>query len=106
METHEHGYEESREPGRRPTAYYFRRRFEWLNRFSDEELKKIDLCTEDEPLRAGEQYFDISHPERGIISGETGQRVPDGACYVARASVTPAIWAKLVGGFSPRNAAT
>ena len=99
MERYEYHPEEARERGRRPTAFDFRRRYEWLNRFSDEELREISLCYDDELLCPGEQYFDISHPEKGIIIGRSGEQVPSGCCYVAKSEVSPQIWEKLISGF-------
>jgi hypothetical protein len=77
------------------TAKQLAARFKWLQRFDDPELDEIAMCSTDERLEEGQEYFDISHPERGIIRGETGGQVPAGACYVARKLLSPRAWSKL-----------
>ncbi len=81
---------------RRETADKLRERYKWLQSFSDEELSEICYCTPDEIMRGDEVYFDISQPERGIIQGEEGMRVPEGSCYVPRSEVRRDLWDKLV----------
>ena len=86
------------ERGRRPAtgeALKLRERYAWLSRFSDDELREISFCQEDDALRDGEQYFDISKPERGIIRGRQGESAPRDSCLIARGAVSPIIWSKL-----------
>lgn len=82
-------------PGTRPAAEKLRSRYAWLNRFSDDELREISFCFEGHELDEEEEYFDISHPESGIVRGRSGARVPKDSCLVPRSRVTPAIWGKL-----------
>ncbi|MBI4494903.1 MAG: hypothetical protein HY690_19180 [Chloroflexi bacterium] len=81
---------------RTKTAEKLRQRFQWLQSFTDEELHQISMCAIDEPLRAGEEYFDLSHPEQDLIPGRSGERVPEGACYVARSTLPEQVWRKLL----------
>ncbi len=76
-------------------AQRLRERFIWLNRFSDDELRELGFCAEDEELEPGETYFDVSHPEQGPLQGLGGNRVPKGSCLVARSRVSPTVWQKL-----------
>lgn len=85
--------------GRSLSAQEYRKRFAWLNSFSDEELMKISFCGEDEQLKEGERYFDLSHPERGVIVATTNQRSPSGSCYVASSQVSDGLWRKLTTSF-------
>jgi hypothetical protein len=80
-----------------------RSRFKWLESFSDVELREISLCSEDEELEPGQEYFDVSHPERGVITANKGDRSPAGSCYVSRSSVSSQLWKKLVS-FGERQA--
>lgn len=82
---------------RRRSGYDLRHRYAWLNQFSDEELREISFCDEHAPLQDGAQYFDVSHPEQGTINGRSGQKAPEGSCYVARTDVSAATWNKLLG---------
>ena len=84
----------------RGTADMLKERFDWLESFSDFELKQISYCTKGEPMKRDEEYFDISHPERGIIRGHQGGEIPDGACYVPRSEVPQELWHKLTQPFS------
>lgn len=84
--------------GRRPQsgeALKLRERFSWLSRFSDDEIREISFCQEGETLREGEQYFDISAPERGIVRGKQGEATSRDSCLIARGAVSPIIWSKL-----------
>lgn len=78
------------------TAERLKQRFRWLQSFTDEELTKISMCEADEPLQQGQEYFDLSSPERGPIPGDAGQRVPEGSCYVPRSSINSELWRKLI----------
>jgi hypothetical protein len=80
----------------RLTAEDLRRRFEWLNSFTDDELREISLCKLDVTLQPGESYFDISHPERGVIPGEAGRELHEDCCVLAKSEVPDRIWSKLV----------
>ncbi len=82
------------------TAAMLRRRYEWLSSFNDDELRQISFCTEGETLRREEDYFDLSHPERGIIPGDGRERVPEGSCYVARSRLPQSTWRKLAGFYT------
>jgi len=89
------------QPAREPEAQKLRRRFSWLESFTDEELSKISMCTVDEgEKQADEEYFDISRPELGPIKGRRGAVVPEGSCYVSKKNVGEALWNKLVNGFA------
>jgi len=84
--------------GRRPQsgeAIKLRERFAWLSRFSDDEIREISFCQEGDQLRDGEQYFDISTPEKGIIRAKQGEATPRDSCLIARSAVSPIIWSKL-----------
>lgn len=84
----------------RPEAEKFRKRFNWLQNFTDEELRKISMCTVDEgEKQSNDEYFDLSRPELGPIRGRGGSLVPEGSCYVSRGQVDKELWNKLVDGF-------
>lgn len=85
---------------RRQTADRLKNRFEWLRSFSDDELMEISYCTMGVPTSSNEQYFDISHPESGVIEGEEGGQIPEGSCYVPRSEVRRDLWEKLVSPFT------
>ncbi|MGE5619788.1 MAG: hypothetical protein ACM3US_11085 [Sphingomonadaceae bacterium] len=85
---------------RRKTAEKLKERFEWLQSFSDDELRDINYCTTGEPMRDDELYFDISHPERGIIQGQSGERIPEGSCYVPKSEISQGLWDKLVAPYA------
>jgi hypothetical protein len=89
------GSEESGFP-KRGSAHDLRERFAWLNQFSEDELREISFCAENEPLQEGELYFDISNPERNQIVGKRGDTVPAGSCYVRRSDVGEQTWQKLL----------
>lgn len=88
--------EEATSRERERIAHKLKARFRWLNRFTDDELRDISFCDEGEPLNADEQYFDLSHPEKGVVSGQAGQIVPEGSCYVTKRNVRPNVWQKLI----------
>ena len=85
---------------RRETADKLKERFDWLQSFSDEELREISYCAAEEVMKGNELYFDISQPERGIIQGQEGQPIPEGSCYVPKSEVPSRLWDKLVRPFS------
>jgi hypothetical protein len=72
-----------------------RARFGWLQRFTDEDLQELSFCESGAPLRPGEYYFDISHPENGAFVGRSDLLVPEGACLVSQRDLSPRIWEKL-----------
>jgi hypothetical protein len=84
----------------RETADKLKTRFEWLQSFTDDELREISYCTAEESMKGDELYFDISQPERGIVQGQEGLRVPDGSCLVPKSEVPRNLWDKLVGPYS------
>lgn len=73
-----------------------RERYDWLQRFTDEELRDISFCEEGVTLRSGQQYFDLNHPERGVITARRGERASEGTCLIPRESVRDSAWQKLV----------
>lgn len=77
-------------------AARLRARFDWLNRFSDDELRHICFCEEGSQLEADDEYFDVNRPEQGVIRLRGGSRTPEGSCLVARSKVSPTIWSKLI----------
>ena len=83
-------------------AERLRRRFAWLEQFNDEELREISMCLEDQAQREGEQYFDLSHPEQGVITGRAGQSIPEGACLVPRSTLSEELWNKLISSTPKR----
>ncbi len=85
-------------PGRE-TADKLKERFQWLESFSDDELREISFCRPGEALSGDEIYFDISHPERGVIQGEEGTVSPEESCYVPRSSISRHLWEKLTNRF-------
>jgi hypothetical protein len=84
----------------RRTADKLKKRFDWLESFSDDELVEIGYCSPGDALSDDENYFDISQPERGVIHGATGEQVPEGSCYVPQGEVPRRLWDKLVGSYS------
>lgn len=85
---------------RKLEAQKLRKRYTWLQSFSDQELHKITMCSLDEGERqANEEYFDLSRPELGPIRGRSGAVVPEGSCYVSKSQLNPALWNKLINGF-------
>jgi len=85
---------------REQTAEKLKERFEWLQSFTDDELREITYCIEGQPMKGDEQYFDISHPEQGVISGIEGQGIPEGSCYVPQSEIPRRLWEKLVSPFT------
>lgn len=77
------------------TARMLRQRFEWLTSFTDDELQELTICSEQEGLKEGDTYFDLSHPERGPFQARVGESVPPGSCYVAKSMVSREAWSKL-----------
>src|SRR5437763_16973624 len=86
---------EPRGGGARPTAAELRERFAWLERFTDEELRRITIRGAGEPAEPDELYVDISHPERGVVRGEDVRTIPEGAAFVGRSGLGDALWEKL-----------
>ncbi len=84
---------------RRQTADKLKERYEWLQSFSDDELREISYCRTGEPMNGEEIYFDISHPELGVIRGESGALIPEDSCYVPKSEIPQHLWDKLVGPF-------
>ena len=80
---------------RRGEARRLRERFQWLNKFSDEELEKISFCEPGSELVNGDSYFDISNPERGIFTGRQGEAIPEGGCLVSKTMLPGQLWNKL-----------
>jgi len=83
----------------RETAERLKERYEWLQQFSDNELHEITYCIVGEPMVGDELYFDLSHPEQGVIQGEEGVPVPEGSCYVPKSEIRQDLWDKLVGPY-------
>ncbi len=88
-----------RPTARRETAEKLRERFDWLQQFSDDELREITYCATGEPMSGEELYFDISHPELGVIQGKPGELIPRDSCYVPKSEVPQQLWQKLVGPY-------
>ncbi|MCL4370882.1 MAG: hypothetical protein M1380_08230 [Chloroflexi bacterium] len=84
---------------RRETADKLKERYDWLQNFSDDELHQVTYCSSGETMSGEEVYFDISHPERGVIQGEPGGQIPEDCCYVPKSEVRQDLWDKLVGPF-------
>ena len=84
---------------RQETAEKLKERFEWLESFSDDELREITYCTTGTPMSADERYFDLSQPEQGIIQGREGEVIPEGSCYVPKSEVPQRLWDKLTSPF-------
>ncbi len=80
-------------------ARKLKQRFDWLESFSDNELGEIVFLREGEPLRPGEEYFDISNPERGIFHGQNGQKAEESSRYVPKSEVPDHVWHKLTQSF-------
>jgi hypothetical protein len=81
------------------TAHALAQRFSWLKSFDEAELSEIAMCATDERLEPGEEYFDVSHPERGVIKveGDARPAIPEGACIVSRKQTSARAWNKLIG---------
>ena len=75
-------------------ATRLRERFAWLNSFEDNELGELVFLSEGETMRPGEEYFDISNPERGIFGGN-GERADEDSRYVPRSEIPGGAWEKL-----------
>ncbi len=75
-----------------------RERYQWLQALSDHELREVSFClmAPKGQLKEGEKYFDVSHPERGIIVGRAGEVVPEGSCYVPRGEVPQDVWNRII----------
>ena len=80
---------------RRAEAHRLRERFQWLNKFSDEELEKISFCEPGSEMQNGDAFFDISNPERGTFSARPGERIPEGGCLVSKKMIPGHLWDKL-----------
>jgi hypothetical protein len=88
-------------PQDKEKASDLRRRYNWLNDLSDDELRDISFCQmENSELKDNEQYFDLNKPEQGIIQGRRHQTVSSGSCMVAKSQVKPQTWEKLIKPFS------
>lgn len=85
--------------GQREDASKLKERFDWLESFSDDELRELMFLREGEPMDARDEYFDISNPEMGILSGREGQSADEGSRYVPKSQVPRDVWEKLVGPF-------
>jgi hypothetical protein len=72
-----------------------RERFEWLRDLSDDELAEVSMCEEEGTLSADEEYFDVSHPERGVIRGGEQRTVPQGSCYISKFRISNQAWNRL-----------
>lgn len=84
-----------------------RRRFEWLRDLNDDEVSELSRCEEGTVLRPDEEYFDVSHPERGIIRAGEVPAADGGSCYVAKGDLRPGTWQRLInlyGGRASMNA--
>lgn len=89
------------EPQNKEKANELRRRYNWMNELTDDELRDISFCQmENMQLKDNEQYFDLNKPEQGIIQGSRNQTVPAGSCYVAKSQVKPQTWEKLIRPFT------
>lgn len=94
----------STEEERRRIAEHLRERYQWLNSFTDDELREISMCkVEEGDPQEDELYFDLSHPEKGSFKGHPGRLVPEGSCYVARSQVDERLWNKLTSFFESRG---
>ena len=80
---------------RREESRRLRERFQWLNKFSDEELELISFCEPGSEMENGDSYFDISNPERGTFTGRQGERIPEGGCLVSKTTIPNHLWNKL-----------
>ena len=94
-------------PSREQKVSELRKRFNWLDSFTDNELKDISYCQEhidnsgkEVKLRENELYFDLNHPEKGIIRGRAHETIPEGSCYVSKSQTNPETWQKLTKPFS------
>src|SRR5258708_7956228 len=76
-------------------AQRLRHRFAWLQRFTDLEIQEISFCEPGAAIRAGETYFDISHPEEGSFTADRDMTVDEGRCLVAKSAVSPRVWSKV-----------
>ena len=81
-----------------------RRRYEWLQSFTDDELMEISLCYDPGyTMKEGELYFDLEAPQRGIIRGRAGEKVENGHCLVAKSDIRESTWKKLTQPFEKRK---
>ena len=85
--------------GQREDARRLKVRYDWLESFSDDELGELVFLRESDPMEPNEEYFDISNPEMGVMSGKEGQRADEGSRYVPKSQVPDHVWEKLVGPF-------
>ena len=77
-----------------------KRRYQWLQSFTDDELREISFCYDPGySMKEGELYFDLEAPQRGIIRGQGGEKIPQGHCYVSKSQVKEETWKKLTKPF-------
>lgn len=88
--------EEKIELAQHHTPQDLKNRFKWLESFDDETLMDISYCMREGELKAGEDYFDLNHPERGGFETTQGQHVPYGSCYVEKSRLRPGVWQRLI----------
>lgn len=86
-------------PGHTTDAKRLKERFDWLESFSDDELTELRFLNEGDPMGSDDEYFDISNPETGILTGTPGQRADEGSRYVAKSQIPSELWDQLVGPF-------
>ena len=79
-----------------PSSESLRRRFRWLESFTDDELRELNWCSARGELIPGEDYFDISRPERGAINVDLPTPVREGECCIPRSAVSERLWEKLM----------
>ena len=68
-----------------------------LQLLRDEDLRRIPLMTEGEPLSRYKQYLDLHDPARADFMAEGTEVVKPGQRLVARADVSAELWGALVG---------
>lgn len=97
-EARDFGNERGLEPEAAQRVTELRRRFQWLEQFSDDELRELTIRAEGDELEPGKEYFDLSHPEAGIITAPAGRRVPHKSAYIRRDELPEHLWEKLLAG--------
>lgn len=80
-------------------ASKLKQRFDWLRSFTDTELGEIVFLREGDSMHSGEEYFDISNPERGVFHSSDGQMADESSRYVPKSEVPDNVWQKLTKSY-------
>jgi len=79
------------------SAYDLKGVHDQLHNLPDDVLKQIPVLTTRTQLNEGAAYFDLQHPERGVIKGMNNKEAEPDNCYVAKADVDYELWNYITG---------